>query len=295
MKRNLKKLFCFVLTVIMVMGITTTAFASEVDSGSGTPAVEDTSSTYIGETFYYNADTGEAVAENGEPFAFDDVEIELPISSTEDGISPQGIEIYLVRGGLKRTSGGVFTWWFNTDCPTSPISKPNIKVAVQLQGDFTTGSSFSNVGGSVYHTYTTNAEYGVDYTWTSTAKTGYYRLKYTINDYDLGQTGGGYTTSNLWNRTGHVWNFSFSDGASGKSLPKPPANYTKGATSTRPSNLADTYYTTYTNNTGITLNRDLYDVHHIRPLAYGGNNNYSNLIHLPKATHTNVTSWWAGY
>lgn len=87
MKRNLKKLFCFVLTVIMVMGITTTAFASEVDSGSGTPAVEDTSSTYIGETFYYNADTGEAVAENGEPFAFDDVEIELPISSTEDGIS----------------------------------------------------------------------------------------------------------------------------------------------------------------------------------------------------------------
>lgn len=245
--------------------------------------------------FFYNADTGKVIAENGEPFAFDDVEIELPISGTEDGISPQGIEIYLVRGGLKRTSGGVFTWWFNIDCPTSPINKPDIKVTVQLQGDFTTGSSFSNVGGSVYHTYKTNAEYGVDYTWTSTAKTGYYRLKYTINDYSSGQTGSGYTTSNLWNRTGHVWNFSFSDSASGKSLPKPPANYTKGATSSRPSNLADTYYNTYKQNTGITLNRSLYDVHHIKPLAYGGNNNYSNLIHLPKATHTSVTSWWAGY
>ena len=39
----------------------------------------------------------------------------------------------------------------------------------------------------------------------------------------------------------------------------------------------------------------LYDVHHIKPLAYGGSNDYSNLIHLPKATHTSVTSWWAGY
>ena len=66
----------------------------------------------------------------------------------------------------------------------------------------------------------------------------------------------------------------------------PPANYAKGATTTRPSNLADTYYNTYTANTGVTLNRSLYDVHHIRPLAYGGSNAYSNLIHLPKATHT---------
>lgn len=294
LKKHFRKLISFALSAVMIMGISTTAFASEADNTGAKPAVEDTS-TYTGQTFFYNADTGKVIAENGEPFAFDDVEIELPISGTEDGISPQGIEIYLVRGGLKRTSGGVFTWWFNIDCPTSPINKPDIKVTVQLQGDFTTGSSFSNVGGSVYHTYKINAEYGVDYTWTSTAKTGYYRLKYTINDYSSGQTGSGYTTSNLWNRTGHVWNFSFSDSASGKSLPKPPANYTKGATSSRPSNLADTYYNTYKQNTGITLNRSLYDVHHIKPLAYGGNNNYSNLIHLPKATHTSVTSWWAGY
>ncbi len=294
MKRNLRKLLCFVLTVIMVMGMTTTAFASVVGNGNEKPAVKDTS-TYTGQTFYYNADTGEAIAENGEPFAFDDVEIEIPISSTEDGATPYGTEIYLVRGGLKRTSNGVFTWWFNTDCPTSPVKKPNIKVTVQLQGDFTTGSNFSNVGNPVYHVYTTNADYGVDYTWTSTAKTGYYRLLYTIDDYDAGKTVAGYTTTSLWNRTGHIWNFSFSDSVSGKYLPTPPANYPKGATSTRPSNLADIYYNTYTNNTGVTLNRSLYDVHHIRPLAYGGSNDYSNLIHLPKATHKSVTSWWAGY
>lgn len=296
MKRNLKKLLCFALSSIMIMGMTTTAFASETTDNGGIPAVEDTS-TFTGETFFYNAETGEAIAENGEAFAFEDVEFKLPVTN-EDGASARGdlFELYLIRGGLKRTSGGTFTWWFNTDCPTSPLNKPNIKVTAQLQGNFTTGSSFSNVGSSVYHTYKTNAEYGIDYTWTSTAKTGYYRFKYTLTDYDAGGIVQSRTTgSNLWNRTGHVWNFTFNDSASGKSLPKPPANYTKGQTSTRPSNLADTYYTTYTNNTGISLVRSLYDVHHIKPLAYGGNNNYSNLIHLPKATHTKVTGWWAGY
>ena len=92
-----------------------------------------------------------------------------------------------------------------------------------------------------------------------------------------------------------IWNFTFNDSISGKYLPKPPANYTKGAIYTRPSNLATTYYNTYKTNTGVTLNSSLYDVHHIKPLAYGGSNDYSNLIHLPKATHTSVTSWWAGY
>ena len=123
----------------------------------------------------------------------------------------------------------------------------------------------------------------------------YYYVAYTITDYDNATSGSGVTTTALSNRTGHAWNFNFSDSVSGKSLPMPPANYAKGATTTRPSNLADTYYNTYTANTGVTLNRSLYDVHHIRPLAYGGSNAYSNLIHLPKATHTQVTSWWAGY
>lgn len=146
-----------------------------------------------------------------------------------------------------------------------------------------------------YDTYTSNSEYGVDYTWTVPAKTGYYYVAYTITDYDNATSGSGVTTTALSNRTGHAWNFNSSDSVSGKSLPMPPANYAKGATTTRPSNLADTYYNTYTANTGVTLNRSLYDVHHIRPLAYGGSNAYSNLIHLPKATHTQVTSWWAGY
>ena len=106
-------------------------------------------------------------------------------------------------------------------------------------------------------------------------------------------SGSGVTTTGLTNRTGHEWVYSFSD--TGKTLPMPRADWTKGATHQRPNNLADTYYTTYTQMTGKTLIRSLYDVHHIQPLSYGGDNSYSNLIHLPKALHSQVTGWFNGY
>lgn len=171
----MKKVLSIILSLVMVFTMSATAFAAEVEQ----PAVRESSTTYTGETFYYNAETGEAIAENGEPYAFEEIRFEVPVTTSEDGIATAGdlFEWYLVRGGLSKTSGGIFTWWFNTDCPTSPFDKPNIKVTAQLQGNFTTGSSFSNVGSPVYHTYTTNADYGVNYTWTSTAKTGYYRFK----------------------------------------------------------------------------------------------------------------------
>ena len=49
------------------------------------------------------------------------------------------------------------------DCPTSPISKPNIKLTAQLKGNFTNGSGYPNVGSAASHTYTTNEDYGIDY------------------------------------------------------------------------------------------------------------------------------------
>ena len=294
MKKNLS----IILTFIIVLSMSTIAFSSETEINNvSIPAIEDRLTSFTGEIFFYNAETGEILTESGEPFEFETVQFEMPISNegSEENITPASsfFEFYIVRGGLKKSSGGVFTWWFNVDCPTSPFKKPNIKLTAQLKGNFTNGVGFSNVGSAAYHIYKTNSDYSIDYTWTTTAKTGYYYFHYTLTDYNLAQTKTRTTSSQLWNRTGHVWNFSFRP--TGKSLPKPPVNYKKGATSTRPSNLANTYYTMYKNNTGITLDRSLYDVHHIRPLAYGGNNNYSNLIHLPKALHKSVTGWWAGY
>ena len=300
MKKYSRKLICFILSVVMLVGTTVIVSADEDSSIQGKSAIADISVSAEW-AFFYDAETDEVVAENGEPFEFEEIEFEIPTagnSENESGISTADIsfELYIVRAGLKKTANGTFTWWFNTDCPTSPLNKPNIKVTVQLQGNFTTGRSFLDIEDPKHHTYKTNAEYGADYTWTSTAKTGYYRFKCTVIDYDNGGTSQSKnSSSNLINKTGHVWNFTFSDTASGKSLPKPPANYKKGATYSRPSNLAETYYNTYKQNTGKSLTRSLYDIHHIKPLAYGGSNDYINLIHLPKATHKSVTSWWAGY
>lgn len=39
----------------------------------------------------------------------------------------------------------------------------------------------------------------------------------------------------------------------------------------------------------------LYDLHHIRPVAFGGTNDLSNLIPLPKAVHSTITGWFNGY
>lgn len=207
-----------------------------------------------------------------------------------NGDSRASYEVYLIRSGLLK---GVFTWWFNVDCPTSPFDKPYIKLSVQLKGNFTNGGTHSNVGGSVYPTYKTNSEYSVDYTWETPAKTGYYYFSYTLTDYDAGQTKYSSSNSTLMNRTGHIWDFTFSD--TGKSLLKPRADWKKGTIYDHPNNLADTYYKTYTSKTGKPLIRSLYDVHHIQPLSYGESNSYSNLIHLPKDLHKKVTGWFNGY
>ena len=292
----MKKLVSLFLSIAVALSLTIPSFASDMEkSNNGIEAIADTSPRESSQVVHYNAETGETYIEDGELLTFNDIVIPVTQISS-DSVSEQSEDSYVVRGGIKKASGGKFTWFFNVDCPSSLILKPHIKLTVQLKGSFSSiTSAYSNVGSSVYHEYKSNIDYGTDYTWTVPAKTGYYYMSYTLQDYDNNKTYRDVTTILLSNRTGHVWDFSFSDYASGKTLPMPRADYPKGATTTRPSNLADTYYKTYTANTGITLNRSLYDVHHIRPLAYGGSNAYGNLIHLPKATHTKVTGWWAGY
>ena len=172
-----------------------------------------TSADFISEAFYFDAETGEMLSENGEPIAFEDVEIQMPVANDADGISTQAdlFELYLIRGGLQKTSNGLFTWWFNVDCPTSPLVKPNITLTAQVKGNFTNGIGFSNVGSPKTHNYNSNNDYSVDYTWTTTAKTGYYYIHYTLTDNEVNQTKTRNTDTKLYNRTGHLWDFSFSD------------------------------------------------------------------------------------
>lgn len=280
----MKKFLSALLSLAMIFTFSTSVLAADRTTGyNQIEAVPDTSYT-ANEAIYFDDNT----IADGQLVTFDEVKIAVP-SNTK-----KGTDIYLVRSGIKKSSNGNFTWFFNVDCPSSPLVKPNIKLTAQLKGSFTTlNGSYSNVGLPVYHNYTTNAEYGVDYTWTVPAKTGYYYLSYTILDYSNANSGGGNCNTALSNRSGHQWTYAFSD--TGKSLPMPRADWTKGAIHNRPNGLNNTYYAEYEKQTGKVLDRSLYDVHHIQPLAYGGDNSYGNLIHLPKDLHKKVTGWFNGY
>lgn len=150
LKKHLKKIVSLVLVTMMAIGMSITAIAAEPYQNE-LEAVMDTSPADSGQVTHYDTTTGEMLVEDGELLTFDEVAIPVPKGSA-DTPSERGIEIYLVRAGIKKTSGGEFTWYFNVDCPTSPFVKPNIKLTAQLKGSFTTLSgSYSNVGGSVYH------------------------------------------------------------------------------------------------------------------------------------------------
>ncbi|WP_064199899.1 hypothetical protein [Brevibacillus brevis] len=59
------------------------------------------------------------------------------------------------------------------------------------------------------------------------------------------------------------------------------------------------YRNWYDNNYGPiqwrTGDKQNYDIHHIRPCAYGGTKSYSNLITLPIEQHKVITKWWNAY
>lgn len=88
----------------------------------------------------------------------------------------------------------------------------------------------------------------------------------------------------------------YKDGKSGKVMSQPastlwPENRIATWTTTKRKAYRDWYDSKYEK-----LNWDLYEIHHIRPLAYSGTNDYSNLIPLPKSFHQKkVTPWWTNY
>lgn len=255
--------------------------------------------------FYYDAETGEITVENyniktedGEWLLSKQAEFVFPattenINSTATPSSIDGLELLNLQMGLREVKNGLFTWGFNLDCPTSLIDKPTVTVSVQLQGNFTNGSSYSNVGGACVHRYTTDSDYSKTFTWSTTAKTGYYRFSSTVTNWDAGDIRQEISDPFLTNRTGNEWTYTFSD--TGKTLPKPRADWVKGAVYERDPNCRKNYFKTYTEKTGKVLNESLYDVHHIQPISYGGDNSYSNLIHLPTSLHSKVTGWFNGY
>ena len=241
-----------------------------------------------------NADV---IDENNDCIPFEDVTISLPIPkksgflSTLDG----GYEthVFVLHGGLKKYSNGTFTWYFNLDCETAILNKPHVIVELQLYACYTDSFGEYTQVDSVSQEFDSDFDYPVDYTFTTPSKTAYYRYGYTIKHIYNTTSERHITPSVLYNRTGHKWEFLFTD--VGKTLPMPRADYVKGQTHERNDHLHISYYNMYYVRTGIKLDRSLYEVHHIQPLSYGGDNSYENLIHLPIDLHKKVTGWFNGY
>lgn len=290
---KLKKRISIFLIISMLLSLFVTPSTSVLAADHSN--VDNTENAYYIEGVIDISDTSEDINENCIPF--EDITIEVPISNKRKNgtelATEYDVEVFVLHGGLQKYSSGTYTWYFNVDCPSSLIIKPDITVQLQLQASFSTEIGYYSTVSSLSQVIDSNIDYGKDWTFTSNAKTGYYRYRYAIV-YESDPTPTyQYTSSVLYNRTGHKWTFSFSD--TGKVLPKPRADYSKGQLYSRDNSLPASYYTKYTQETGITLDRTLYDVHHIQPLSYGGDNSYDNLIHLPKELHKSVTGWFHGY
>ena len=209
-----------------------------------------------------------------------------------------GIEYIKVKISASYDSKNkMHVWNFNVDIPTSIFVKPPLKLKVQILRSNTENGTYSNYG--ILKDFG-NVNTIKNYKHSVPAKTGYYKVKLISqlkpdgsNSYLPAKTVNTYY--GLLNRTGKLWNASYTDKKSGKTLGKPRAYYVKNTIHKRPSNLNTTYYNEYKRRYGVTLNSSLYDVHHIKPLAYGVDNSFSNLIHLPKSIHKTVTSWFSGY
>ncbi|WP_218639268.1 HNH endonuclease signature motif containing protein [Paenibacillus sp. FSL H7-0326] len=182
---------------------------------------------------------------------------------------------------------------FNIDAPGTLINPPVDAVFKIMRSD------------TQYGTYTevkrlavSNASYITDHVVSIPRRTGHYKAVIELyprrtTDFIASPVEG---SSKLINKTGNLWIFIFSDSTSGKSLERPPANYVKGYLHDRISNLNTVYKNWYDSTyPNADLNLSLYDIHHIKPLEYGGSNAMSNLIHLPKALHGSVSGWFNGY
>lgn len=132
-------------------------------------------------------------------------------------------------------------------------------------------------------------------------RTGYYKVEFTFSiTYLTGEHPTAAVTENntiLLNRMARPFPATYTDPVSGKSVVEPPANFTKTSS---PVKWTDTERKAFRNWYMTTYNVPNYswtniEIHHIKPREYGGTNDFSNLIPLPKAIHTLYTSWFAGY
>lgn len=176
------------------------------------------------------------------------------------------------------------------------VFKPDLSLSLGLQkannknGAYTSATSSINCG---------KMSYLKDYTITCPTATKHYKfiLTFTSNDPNTTVLKPVYTDYTCRNRTGKVWEFYKKDPHSGVTISEPPTNWAVSQGQRVPG-LNKIYEKNYNAKygTNIVVGESVkIDVHHVRPLKYGGTNNMSNLIHIPTSFHSKITGWFNGY
>ena len=211
---------------------------------------------------------------------------------------------------------------FSEDATSIPISSPNGQRGAWLVFDIVEGSSkkvkatvsssgsplfYNNVSIKIY-TGTTRSNcntlavssttfklYGLRSEYIETnAATKYFKVGITVDGTTYNQG----TATKLFNKSGRVYP-KYTDPRSGITVPEPSVSWAKTSpplvswSATNRNSYLQWYERTYCR--GIAQNWSGYEVHHIRPRAYGGTNVNSNLIPLPTNIHSLFTGWFAGY
>jgi RHS repeat-associated protein len=138
---------------------------------------------------------------------------------------------------------------------------------------------------------------GVDLSAPTNNVTAYWQVKITSDIQTI--NGGMESYEILFNRTGNRYPGAYTDPKSGKTMSEPKSlNWTKVAnpvawTTTNRNNYRTWYEKMY--NGGKAMDWTNLEIRHIQPREYGGTNDYSNMIVMPKSTHQAYTGWFAGY
>lgn len=182
----------------------------------------------------------------------------------------------------------------NADAPTA-LNKPDISLAVTVKQATSKNGAYLSISNGYKEFGKIN--YIMDYKISIPAATGHYKVYCEVKSLNSSQAIA-VADNNIYigciNRTGHIWTSNYTDKISGKSVSEPYTAWKKEQIYNRV-NVKDPYKKWYDSTYSTNLNLTGYDVHHIRPLAYGGSNDVSNLIHLQATFHQKITNWFAGY
>lgn len=284
-----KKLFSLFLFFALILSLSIPAFAAEPsDEPSQQLSGPEWDYLTLGEDYYLD--------ENGNViYTYEQEEVVTCAYTDSETRAVQQVDfiVNVLYGYDLTTKKSTFV--ANIDCPDMPIFKPNISISMKLKkADSKNGLYSTAVKMTPIQPVDYLANYKIEYGGTNHYK--FYVYLYS-NDPNLVISKASTSFYTCRNRTGNLWKFYHVDPHSGVTIAEPDTNWVVDEQK-RPSNLNSTYQKKYNAayGTNIVVGKDVgIDVHHVRPLKFGGSNDMTNLVHINHNFHTQITGWFQGY